>query len=235
MIFEQYFESQSSSYTYLLACEHSQQALLIDPVQSEVEHYVARLSALGLSLVYSLETHVHADHITGASLLRDQLGAKTVLHRASNVACGDLLLSDGCIIRMGSLEIETRYTPGHTNACMSYVCGNAVFTGDTLLINGCGRTDFQGGDAGRLYDSIQQQLFSLPDETVVYPAHDYHGKRASTIGHEREHNARLGQQQSRDAFIALMGNLKLAYPAKIAEALPANQACGATAKQNMQG
>lgn len=228
MIFEQLFEPESSTYTYLLACEETQQAVLIDPVLSEVERYIERLNSLNLTLVYTLDTHVHADHITGAGVLRERLGSKSVLHRNSNVQCGDLLLVDGCLLRIGSLEIETRYTPGHTNACMSYVWENNVFTGDALLIDGCGRTDFQEGDAGRLYDSIHQKLFTLPDETLVYPGHDYHGKTSSTIGHERQHNPRLGNHQTREAFIELMENLKLPYPAKIKEALPANQACGQT-------
>ena len=226
MIFEQLFEPESSTYTYLLACEETKQAVLIDPVRSEVASYIERLNQLDLTLVYTLDTHVHADHITGANALRERLGSKSVLHRNSNVECGDLLLVDGCLIRVGSLEIETRFTPGHTNACMSYVCANKVFTGDALLIDGCGRTDFQEGNAGRLYDSIHQKLFTLPDDTMVYPGHDYHGRTSSTIGQERQNNSRLGKNRSRESFIELMENLNLPYPAKIKEALPANQVCG---------
>lgn len=226
MIFEQLFEPESSTYTYLLACEETRQAVLIDPVQSEIERYIQRLKQLNLTLVYTLETHVHADHITGAGILRERLGSKSVLHRNADVQCGDLLLGDDCLLRIGQLEIETRYTPGHTNACMSYVWENKVFTGDALLIGGCGRTDFQEGDAGRLYDSIHQKLFTLPDDIQVFPGHDYHGNTSSTIGHERQYNPRLGHQQTREGFIELMNNLKLPYPAKIKEALPANQECG---------
>lgn len=226
MLFKQFFEKESSTYTYLLADEESGEAVLIDPVASEVSRYSAALAAHGLRLVYTLDTHVHADHVTAANLLREQYHCRSVLHRNSGVSCGDVLISDRSAIRVGKLFIEARYTPGHTNACTSYMVDNMVFTGDALLIDGCGRTDFQEGDAGTLYDSIHQQLFSLPDDTVVYPGHDYKGRLSSTIGQERLHNARLGNQRSRASFIELMGNLQLPYPAKIDVALPANKACG---------
>lgn len=226
MLFKQLFESESSTYTYLLACEHTQQAILIDPVASEIDVYMDLLEQHDLSLVYSLDTHVHADHVTGAKLLKERAGSKAVLHRNSGVPCGDILVTDGCLLRIGEIEVEARYTPGHTNACTSYVIDNMVFTGDALLIDGCGRTDFQEGNAGTLYDSIHHQLFTLPDETIVYPGHDYKGRTQSTIGHERESNARLGNNQTRENFIELMKNLDLPYPAKIDIALPANKACG---------
>lgn len=229
MIFEQFFEPVSSTFTYLLACEKTRQAVLIDPVESETAGYLAALSERRLSLVYTLETHVHADHVTAADTLRKRLGSKSVVHRDAGAQCGDLLVTDGIHIAVGSLDIEVRYTPGHTNGCVSYYVGDRIFTGDALLIDGCGRTDFQQGDAGQLYDSIHNKIFTLPDDTLVYPGHDYRGNTVSTVGYEKRENQRLGRAISRDAFIALMNNLKLAYPKQIDVALPANQACGNTA------
>jgi len=226
VFFKQFFEKESATYTYLLACEETRQAVLIDPVASEVDTYLAFLQAHDYTLVYTLDTHVHADHVTAASLLRERCGSRSILHRNSGVACGDLLITDQTEIRVGSILIEARYTPGHTNACTSYVVDDMVFTGDALLIDGCGRTDFQEGDAGTLYDSIHQQLFSLPDETIVYPGHDYKGRLSSTIGQERRSNARLGAGRTRESFIALMNQLDLPYPAQINTALPLNKACG---------
>lgn len=226
MIFRQLFEAQTSTYSYLLACERTRRAVLIDPVASELSTYLHLLQSLNLTLVYSFETHVHADHITAAGLLREQLGSKSVVHRDAGAMCADLLITDGVSLQIGDLEIQARHTPGHTAGCVSYVMADRVFTGDALLINGCGRTDFQQGNAGILYDSITQKLFSLPADTLVYPGHDYHGNTVSTIKQEIAKNQRLGQGRSRDDFIALMAELKLAYPQHIDQALPANQACG---------
>ena len=209
-----------------MACEHTKQAILIDPVASEIDVYMDLLEQHDLSLVYSLDTHVHADHVTGAKLLKERAGSKAVLHRNSGVLCGDILVTDGCLLRIGEIEAEARYTPGHTNACTSYVVDGMVFTGDALLIDGCGRTDFQEGDAATLYDSIHQQIFTLADETIVYPGHDYKGRVSSTVGQERLHNSRLGEGKSKQDFIILMENLNLPYPKKIDIALPANKACG---------
>lgn len=228
MIFEQFFEPVSSTFTYLLACEKTRQGVLIDPVESETARYLAALRERSLSLIYTLETHVHADHVTAADTLRKRLGSKSVVHRDAGAMCGDLLVTDGIHLAVGSLDIEVRYTPGHTNGCVSYYVGNRIFTGDALLIDGCGRTDFQQGDAGQLYDSIHNKIFTLPDDTLVYPGHDYRGNKVSTVGHEKRENQRLGRAISRDAFIDLMANLKLAYPKQIDVALPANQACGNT-------
>lgn len=228
MIFEQFFEPVSSTFTYLLACEKTRQGVLIDPVESETARYLAALRERSLSLIYTLETHVHADHVTAADTLRKRLGSKSVVHRDAGAMCGDLLVTDGIHLAVGSLDIEVRYTPGHTNGCVSYYVGDRIFTGDALLIDGCGRTDFQQGDAGQLYDSIHNKIFTLPDDTLVYPGHDYRGNKVSTVGHEKRENQRLGRAISRDAFIALMANLKLAYPKQIDVALPANQACGNT-------
>lgn len=162
MFFKQFFEKESSTYTYMLGCEETREAVLIDPVASDLEIYAKELEQHQFTLIYTLDTHVHADHITAANLLRERFHCKSVLHRNSEVNCGDILITDGCILKVGNLSIEARYTPGHTNACTSYLVGNMVFTGDALLIDGCGRTDFQQGNAGTLYDSIHKQLFSLP-------------------------------------------------------------------------
>jgi sulfur dioxygenase len=226
MIFEQFFEPDSSTFTYLLGCEHTRQAVLIDTVECDVEKYVAALRKHGLTLVYTLETHVHADHVTAADSLRKRLGSKSVVHRDAGAMCGDLLVTDGIHVQVGSLDIEVRYTPGHTNGCVSYYVGDRIFTGDALLIGGCGRTDFQQGNAGQLYDSIHKQIFSLPDKTLIYPGHDYNGNTVSTVGQEKRENKRLGGQKSRQEFVEIMANLKLAYPKQIDIALPANQACG---------
>lgn len=226
MIFEQFFEPDSSTFTYLLGCEHTRQAVLIDTVECDVEKYVAALQKHDLTLVYTLETHVHADHVTAADTLRKRLGSKSVVHRDAGAMCGDLLVTDGIHVQVGSIDIEVRYTPGHTNGCVSYYVGDRIFTGDALLIGGCGRTDFQQGNAGQLYDSIHKQIFSLPDETLIYPGHDYNGNTVSTVGQEKLENKRLGGQKSRQEFVEIMANLKLAYPKHIDVALPANQACG---------
>ena len=226
MLFKQFFESDTSTFTYLLACEKTKQAVLIDTVESEVPIYLKELEAQGLKLVYTLETHVHADHVTGADTLRQKLGSKSVVHRDAGAMCGDLLVTDGVHIIVGTIDLEVRYTPGHTNGCISFFAGDRIFTGDSLLIGGCGRTDFQQGNSGQLYDSIQNQIFSLPDEVIVYPGHDYNGNTQSTVGEERKNNKRLGGGKSREEFIQIMSELKLAYPKYIDVALPANQACG---------
>ncbi|AKR42255.1 MBL fold metallo-hydrolase [Methylophilus sp. TWE2] len=226
MIFEQFFEPDSSTFTYLLGCEHTRQAVLIDTVECDVEKYLTALHQHGLTLVYTLETHVHADHVTAADALRKRLGSKSVVHRDAGAMCGDLLVTDGIHVQVGSLDIEVRYTPGHTNGCVSYYVGDRIFTGDALLIGGCGRTDFQQGNAGQLYDSIHKQIFSLPDDTLIYPGHDYNGNTVSTVSQEKRDNKRLGGHKSRQDFIEIMANLKLAYPKQIDIALPANQACG---------
>lgn len=226
MIFRQLFDPDTYTHTYLLGCERTRRALLIDTVQSRLDHYVELLESLNLRLYYTLETHVHADHVTCSGLLRERLGSKSVVHRDAGAACADLMVTDGVWLQVGDLELAVRHTPGHTDGCVSYVMADRVFSGDALFIDGCGRTDFQQGDAGRLYDSIQRQLFSLPPDTLVYPGHDYNGNTVSTIAREMAKNPRLGNGKSRDEFIVLMNDLKLPHPKYIAEALPANQACG---------
>jgi glyoxylase-like metal-dependent hydrolase (beta-lactamase superfamily II) len=226
MIFRQFFEPETSTYSYLLGCERTRRAVLIDPVASELDAYLQVLQDLDLRLIYSLETHVHSDHITASGLLREAVGSKSVVHRDGGAACADLLVTDGVLLQIGDLALEVRHTPGHTQGCVSYVMSDRVFTGDALLIGGCGRTDFQQGDAGQLYDSITCKLFSLPSDTLVYPGHDYNGNTVSTIKQELAKNPRVGMGRSREEFIAIMQDLKLAYPKLIELALPANQACG---------
>ncbi|MBS4052683.1 MAG: MBL fold metallo-hydrolase [Methylomonas sp.] len=226
MIFRQLFETETSTYSYLLGCERTRRALLIDPVASEIEQYLQLLHSLNLKLIYTLETHVHADHITAAGQLREQVGSKSVVHRDAGAQCADLLVTDGVTLQVGDLDLEVRHTPGHTGGCVSYVMADRVFTGDALLIGGSGRTDFQQGDAGLLYDSITRKLFSLPPDTLVYPGHDYQGNTVSTIKQEIAKNSRLGGGRTREEFIAIMQDLKLAYPKFIDKALPANQSCG---------
>jgi len=226
MIFRQLFDPETSTYTYLLGCDQTLRALLIDPVASEVEGYQSLIQSTGLTLVYTLETHVHADHISGSGLLREHLNSKSVVHRDSGALCADLLVTDGVPLQLGSLEIRVLHTPGHTAGCVSYLMHDRVFTGDSLLIGGCGRTDFQQGDPGRLYDSIHHKLFTLPPDTLVYPGHDYQGNTVSTIRQELHKNPRLGGGKSREEFIAIMNGLDLPYPRHIDAAVPANLACG---------
>lgn len=226
MIFRQLFEPETCTYSYLVACESTGEAALIDPVASELERYLELLGELHLTLKYTLETHVHADHITASGKLRERLGSRSVVHRSGGAECADVLVEGGDRLQVGNLELEVRHTPGHTQGCVSYVMADRVFTGDSLFIGGCGRTDFQQGDAGQLYDSIHTQLFTLPPETLVYPGHDYQGRTVSSIGAEMADNARLGGGKSRAEFIAIMADLNLAHPKYIDIALPANQACG---------
>ena len=223
MLFRQLFDHPSWSYSYLLAS--GGEAVLIDSVYEQADRDVKLVSELGLTLRYVIDTHLHADHVTGASQLRERLGAKLVASGADGAPCNDVLVGEGDEIRFGDETLRVLSTPGHTAGCVSYFLADRVFTGDALLVRTCGRTDFQGGDAGTLYDSITGKLFALPDETLVYPAHDYLGHTATTIGEEKRVNLRVAGRD-RDAFIALMGSLNLAMPRKIDVALPANLACG---------
>ncbi|MBX3185609.1 MAG: MBL fold metallo-hydrolase [Labilithrix sp.] len=226
MIFRQLFDKESSTYTYLLADPSSREAALIDPVVEHVERDLKLVAELGCRLTKVLDTHVHADHVTAAGTLRQRTGAKTHFSAHGGPACADVLLSDGDEVELGALRIRALETPGHTNTCMSYVVDGKVFTGDALLIRGCGRTDFQEGDAATLWRSVREKLFALPDDTYVYPAHDYRGQTRSTIAEERKHNPRLGEGMTEAQFVELMNNLGLPPPAKIHEAVPANKACG---------
>jgi sulfur dioxygenase len=228
MIFRQLFDRSSCTYTYLLACSKTGEAVLIDPVREHVARDSALIEELGLRLVWTLETHVHADHVTSSGLLRDALATRSVVSASGGAPCADRLVHHGELVRFGDEELEVRATPGHTHGCVAYVHHGEgmVFTGDTLLIRGCGRTDFQQGDARQLYQSVYAQLFSLPDNVFIYPGHDYLGRTRSTVAEEKAHNPRLGGGRSVEAFVEIMANLKLPSPAQIDVAVPANQQCG---------
>ncbi len=225
IVFRQLYDENSSTLTYLLADALTGDAVLIDSVAEQAALYLGLLQELKLNLVYLLETHAHADHVTGAGLMKERSDAETATGWRAGANCADLQLSDGDTLAFGNEVIRVINTPGHTPGCVSYRWRNCVFTGDALLIGGCGRTDFQGGDAGTLYDSITQRLFTLADETLVYPAHDYKGMRVSSIGQEKLTNARV-PGRSRAAFIELMDSLNLPRPRLIDEAVPANLRCG---------
>lgn len=228
MEIKQLFDPATSTYTYLLWNAESKQAALIDSVKEQVNRDQQLIDELGLKLEWLLETHIHADHITGSGDLRklSKDSAKVAVHRASGSHCADRLLVDGDEIVLGDETITVLYTPGHTDTDISYLIDGAVFTGDSLLIRGSGRTDFQAGDAGRSYDSITGKLFTLDGETKVYPGHDYKGQTVSSIAEEMRSNPRIGGGRSRDEYIAIMDELKLAKPARIEEAVPGNMACG---------
>ncbi len=231
MIFRQLFDKESSTYTYLVGDERTGEAALIDPVVEHLERDLKLVSELGLRLVGVFDTHVHADHVTGAGKLRERTSATTHVSARGGAPCADVEMQDGHVARIGGVTITARSTPGHTNGCMSFVVAAdgerlRVFTGDTLLVRGCGRTDFQEGDAATLWRSVHEKLFTLPDDTLVYPAHDYRGFTVSTIGEEKRLNPRLGGSMTIDSFVTLMKNLDLPPPGKIHEAVPANRACG---------
>jgi len=230
MIFRQLFEPQSSTYTYLIGCEQTGEAALIDPVLEMVERDLALLEELGLTLKFTIETHIHADHVTGAARLRQATGSKAAVPEKSGAAHADIPVREGEPIRVGAISIEPLYTPGHTDDHHAYLIRSAdgarLFTGDALMIDGCGRTDFQNGDAATLYRSVHDKLFSLPEDTLVYPGHDYQQRRVSNVAQERARNPRLGSGKSVDEFVAIMDNLNLPRPKKMDIAVPANRACG---------
>jgi sulfur dioxygenase len=226
MLFRQLFDAETSTYTYLIADPTTKEAVLVDPVLEQVERDRTLLHQLGLTLKFCLETHIHADHITGTAKLREITGCCGIVPENALAACADRRLSDGELLEVGDVKIEAIATPGHTACHMAYlVNGTHLLTGDALLIRGNGRTDFQSGDAGTLYDSVTQRLFTLPDTTLVYPGHDYRGHTVSTIGEEKQWNPRFSDR-SRESFIELMNNLNLPDPRKIMEAVPANERCG---------
>lgn len=230
MLFRQLFEPMSSTYTYLLACEKTGEAALIDPVFETVERDLDLVSSLGLKLASTLETHIHADHVTGAGRLRALSGSKAGFPAASGAEGVDFTISEGRPVRIGTLVLKPIYTPGHTDDHHAYLIETAgeahIFTGDALLIEGCGRTDFQNGDAGTLYRSVREKIFALPEETLVYPAHDYNQRRVSSVAQERARNPRLGNGKTLEEFVAIMAALNLPRPKKMDIAVPANLACG---------
>lgn len=233
MLFRQLFEPQSSTYTYLVACEESGEAALIDPVLETAERDLEVLDELGLSLRLTIETHIHADHVTGASRLRERTGCRCAVPEKSGARHVDVPVREGEPLRFGSIELQPLSTPGHTDDHHSYLLGGAdgarVFTGDALLIDGCGRTDFQNGDAATLYRSVHEKLFSLPGDTLVYPGHDYQQRHVSTVRQERERNPRLGGGKTVDEFVAIMAALNLPRPKKMDVAVPANRRSGQAA------
>lgn len=222
----QLFDTESSTYTYLLVDEDGRSAVIIDPVDRHWERDLAHLKRLGLDLAYVLETHAHADHVTAAGKLREVTGATAAVPAGCGIASAEMQLNDGDIIRFGSgEEITVLHTPGHTAGSVSYLWRGNVFTGDTLLIDGCGRTDFQSGSSAAMYDSVMGKLFTLPDHTRVWPGHDYKGQTVSTIGWEKRHNARLANR-SKEEFEQLMAGLDLPKPKMIDIAVPANKNLG---------
>jgi sulfur dioxygenase len=224
-IFRQLFERESSTYSYLIASRPGGEALLIDPVLEEKDKYLRLLAELDVRLTMAVDTHVHADHVTALGALRDTTRCVTLMGRETKSECVERRVADNEIIELDGLKLRALHTPGHTDDSYSFVMDDRVFTGDTLLIRGTGRTDFQHGDAAAQYDSLFGKLLTLPEQTLVYPGHDYKGWTVSTIGEERAHNPRL-QVPSRDAYVAQMNTLRLPNPRLMDVAVPANLACG---------
>lgn len=226
MIFRQLFEPLSSTYTYLIGCEETGKAILIDPVIASMDRDIEELKKLNLTLEYSIDTHIHADHITGSLHLKEKLKSKIANPIVDKLPCADLYLEEGRPLQIGSIKLESLHTPGHTPGHFAYIINNAVLTGDSLLIDACGRTDFQGGSSEQLYISIHKKLFTLPDDYLVYPGHDYQQRFVSTIKQEKTRNSRLGNNKTSEEFMEIMKNLNLPYPKFIDYAVKGNQLCG---------
>jgi glyoxylase-like metal-dependent hydrolase (beta-lactamase superfamily II) len=225
MVFRQLFDRESSTYTYLIAGEAGGEALLIDPVLEGTERYVRLIEELDLRLVIAVDTHIHADHITALGSLREQTGCATAMGERARAECVSVRLREGEKVGLGGARLDVLYTPGHTDDSYSLVMPDRVFSGDTLLIRGTGRTDFQNGDPAAQYDSLFDKVLRLPPATLVYPAHDYNGMTVSTIGEETKYNPRL-QVKSKQEYVDLMNGLKLDNPRLMDVAVPANRACG---------
>ena len=230
MLIRQLFDRETCTYTYLLVDFETRDAVIIDPVLEHVERDLKLIKELELNLVYVLDTHVHADHVTGAGMLKQHTEAFSGVSNHAHVRCADIHFEHGHRLKIGRHGIEVRATPGHTDGCLTYVLFADekiyAFTGDTLLIRGCGRTDFQQGDAKTLYRSVHREIFSLPPETIIYPGHDYCGNTSSSVAEERAHNPRLNLEVSEEQFITLMNELDLSEPKHIHTALPMNLGCG---------
>ena len=221
MIFEQLFDTKSSTYTYILSSGKGREALIIDPVLEHTDQYINLLNKLELKLVKVIDTHIHADHITGLNELSERTNCTKIMGENSKSEVVDLRVKEDENVKIDNINLKVMYTPGHTDCSYSYLMNDRVFTGDTLLINGTGRTDFQNGNARQQYDSLFNKLLKLPENTMVFPAHDYNGKKHSTIGSERKNNPRL-QVNSVDQYVEIMNNLKLANPKMMDVAVPAN-------------
>ncbi len=228
MLFRQLYDPETSTYTYLLADEETLEGVLIDTVREQFERDVTLLRELGIKVISTLETHVHADHVTASGRFRTEFGSKVAVSAAAGVANADIGLKHGDQVSFGRCALEARATPGHTGGCMTFVshAERMAFTGDALLIRGCGRTDFQEGDPGTLYRSVREQILTLPDETRLYPGHDYKGRMVTTVAEEKRFNARLALDKTPEQFEEIMNALDLAYPKKIDEAVPANLESG---------
>lgn len=233
-MFKQFYDDASSTLTYLIVDDKTKEALFIDPVISHLDEYITMLEANDYALKYTLETHVHADHITASGLLRERLHVETAVSQLCGASTADIQLNDGDVLVLGEQKINVLATPGHTAGSLTFLWNDRLFTGDALLINGCGRTDFQGGDAATLYNSIQDKIFSLPDETLIYPGHDYNGRRVSSVAQEKLSNARLAGKSLRE-FVHIMNNLNLPKPSLIEIAVPANRMCGVPEEYLVQG
>ena len=221
MIFKQLFDTKSSTYTYLISSGEGREALIIDPVLEHTDQYLNLLNKLKLKLVKVIDTHIHADHITGLNELSERTSCTKIMGDNSKSEVVDLRVKEDENVKIDNIDLKVMYTPGHTDCSYSFLMNDRVFTGDTLLINGTGRTDFQNGNARQQYDSIFNKLLKLPENTMVFPAHDYNGKKHSTIGSERKNNPRL-QVNSVDQYVEIMNNLKLANPKMMDVAVPAN-------------
>ena len=221
MIFEQLFDTKSSTYTYILSSGKGREALIIDPVLEHTDQYINLLNKLELKLVKVIDTHIHADHITGLNELSERTNCTKIMGDNSKSEVVDLRVKEDENVKIDNINLKVMYTPGHTDCSYSFLMNDRVFTGDTLLINGTGRTDFQNGNAKQQYDSIFNKLLKLPENTIVFPAHDYNGKKHSTIGSERKNNPRL-QVNSVDQYVEIMNNLNLANPKMMDVAVPAN-------------
>ena len=221
MIFEQLFDEKSSTYTYILSSGKGREALIIDPVLEHTDEYLKLLNKSELKLVKVIDTHIHADHITGLNELSERTNCTKIMGDNSKSEVVDLRVKEDENVKIDNINLKVMYTPGHTDCSYSFLMNDRVFTGDTLLINGTGRTDFQNGNAKQQYDSIFNKLLKLPENTIVFPAHDYNGKKHSTIGSERKNNPRL-QVNSVDQYVEIMNNLNLANPKMMDVAVPAN-------------
>ena len=226
MIFKQLFEPLSCTYTYLIGDEETGHAVLIDPVIATMDRDLAEIHRLGLKLTFTIETHIHADHITAALEMKRAVGSKIAVTAYDRLPCADVGIEEGKPLQIAGITLQPLHTPGHTEGHFAYFMNDRVFTGDALLIEGCGRTDFQNGDADALFKSVRNKLFALRDETLVYPGHDYKERFVSSIAQEKKRNPRLGENKSLEEFKTIMANLNLPYPKFIDHAVPGNQQCG---------